>query len=159
MSSFFYHLQLMEHQWNESDFVHHKSHMDVTWDRTRAFVVRGRRLTAWAMARPCPVVTSPDFLWADIVPTYRCLRTRTAMTWTVVTKGEIRPLACMTSVLGWSSGVLKIYVFNPRRLVILRAPNICFLNKGSQASRDNYPTLSGSKFSSLSDYLYQHGLK
>jgi lipopolysaccharide biosynthesis glycosyltransferase len=27
-------------------FVHHKSHMDLTWNRTRASVVRGRRLTA-----------------------------------------------------------------------------------------------------------------
>jgi hypothetical protein len=37
---------------SQCHFVHHKSHMDVTWDRTRASVVRGRRLTAWAMARP-----------------------------------------------------------------------------------------------------------
>jgi hypothetical protein len=37
---------------SQCHFVHHKSHMDLTWDRTRAFVVRGRRLTAWAMAWP-----------------------------------------------------------------------------------------------------------
>jgi hypothetical protein len=37
---------------SQCHFVHHKSHMDLTWDRTRAFVVRGRRLTAWAMTRP-----------------------------------------------------------------------------------------------------------
>jgi hypothetical protein len=56
----------MEHRWNDIDrrkpkysgrnlsqchFVHYKSHMD-TLDRTRASSVRGRRLTAWAMARP-----------------------------------------------------------------------------------------------------------
>jgi hypothetical protein len=37
---------------SQCHFVHHKSHMDLTWDRTLASVVRGRRLTAWAMARP-----------------------------------------------------------------------------------------------------------
>jgi hypothetical protein len=37
---------------SQCHFVHHKSHMDLTWDRTRASVVRGRLLTAWAMARP-----------------------------------------------------------------------------------------------------------
>jgi hypothetical protein len=37
---------------SQCHFVHHKSHMDLTWDRTRASVVRGRQLTAWAMARP-----------------------------------------------------------------------------------------------------------
>jgi hypothetical protein len=37
---------------SQCHFVHHKSHMDLTWDRTRVYVVRGRRLTAWAMARP-----------------------------------------------------------------------------------------------------------
>jgi hypothetical protein len=61
----------MEHRWNETDrgkpknsgknlsqrhFVHHKSHMD-TLDRTRASAMGGRRLTAWAMARPSLVVT------------------------------------------------------------------------------------------------------
>ena len=35
-------------------FVHDKSHTDRPRDRTRASVVRGRRLTAWAMARPSP---------------------------------------------------------------------------------------------------------
>jgi hypothetical protein len=37
---------------SQCHFVHHKSHLDLTWDRTRASMVRGRRLTAWAMARP-----------------------------------------------------------------------------------------------------------
>jgi hypothetical protein len=37
---------------SQCHFVHHKSHMDLTWDRNRASVVRGRRLSAWAMARP-----------------------------------------------------------------------------------------------------------
>jgi hypothetical protein len=53
---------VMEHRWNETDrgkpknsgknFVQHKSHMDWPRDRTRASAVGGRRLTAWAMARP-----------------------------------------------------------------------------------------------------------
>jgi hypothetical protein len=57
----------MEHPWNESDrgepkyagenlsqchFVHHKSHMEWPRDWTWASAVGGRRLTAWAMARP-----------------------------------------------------------------------------------------------------------
>jgi hypothetical protein len=41
-----------EKNMSQCHFVHHKSHMDLTWDRTGASVVRGRRLTAWAMARP-----------------------------------------------------------------------------------------------------------
>jgi hypothetical protein len=32
-------------------FVHHKSHM--TWDQTRTTVMGSRRLTAWAVERPC----------------------------------------------------------------------------------------------------------
>jgi hypothetical protein len=64
---FFVIFLVMEHRWNEIDrgspkysgknlsqfhFVHHKSHMDWPRDRTRASAVGGRRLTAWAMARP-----------------------------------------------------------------------------------------------------------
>jgi hypothetical protein len=37
---------------SQCHFVHHKSHMDLTGTETRTSVVRGRRLTAWAMARP-----------------------------------------------------------------------------------------------------------
>jgi hypothetical protein len=37
---------------SQCHFVHHKSHMDWPRDRTRASAVGGRRLTAWAMARP-----------------------------------------------------------------------------------------------------------
>jgi hypothetical protein len=64
---FFSFFQVMKHRWNEIDrgkpkysgknlsqchFVHHKSHMDWPRDRTRSSAVGGRRLTAWAMARP-----------------------------------------------------------------------------------------------------------
>jgi hypothetical protein len=57
----------MEQRWNETDrgkpkyseknlsqchFVYHKSHIDRLRYRTRSSEVRGRRLTAWAMARP-----------------------------------------------------------------------------------------------------------
>jgi hypothetical protein len=79
ISSFFYQvLQVMEHQWNEIDrekpdnseknlsqchFVHHKPHMDLTWDRTRDSVVRGRRLTDWAMARPKRWFTCHSTTW------------------------------------------------------------------------------------------------
>jgi hypothetical protein len=42
---------------SQCHFVHHKSHMDLTWDRTRASAVRGRWLTAWAMARPCFILS------------------------------------------------------------------------------------------------------
>jgi hypothetical protein len=66
-SFFFCFSILMEHRWNEIDrgkpkysernqsqchFVHHKSHMDRPQDRTRDSAVRGRRLTARAMAQP-----------------------------------------------------------------------------------------------------------
>jgi hypothetical protein len=37
---------------SQCHFVHPKSHMDWPRDRTRASAVGGRRLTAWAMARP-----------------------------------------------------------------------------------------------------------
>jgi hypothetical protein len=77
----------MEHRWNEIDrgkakylggggklskyrFVHHKSHMDWPRDRTRSSEVGGRRLTAWAMARPnCRLESHPGherflyFVW------------------------------------------------------------------------------------------------
>jgi hypothetical protein len=43
---------------SQCQFVHHKSHMDLTWDRNRASVVRGRRLTVWAMARPLQYYTT-----------------------------------------------------------------------------------------------------
>jgi hypothetical protein len=61
MISVFSFFLVMEHRWNEIDrgkpkyagknlsqcqFVHHKSHMELTRDLTRASAVRGRRLTA-----------------------------------------------------------------------------------------------------------------
>ena len=64
---FFSFFRVMEHQWNESDsgkpkyskknlsqyhVVHHKSHMDWNGIEPGASAVTGRRLTAWAMARP-----------------------------------------------------------------------------------------------------------
>jgi hypothetical protein len=67
MSSLFYQiLQLMEHQWNEIDrgkpttrrktcpsaTLSTETPHGLTRDRTRASAVEGRRLTAWAMARP-----------------------------------------------------------------------------------------------------------
>jgi hypothetical protein len=55
---------------NLSHFVHHKSHMDLTWDRTRASVVRGRRLTAWAMARPI-VPVGVNSVWFEIMSPWR----------------------------------------------------------------------------------------
>jgi hypothetical protein len=72
MSSFFYQvLQLMEHQWNEIDrgkpTIWRKTCLSTTlsttnltwtWPGTepRASAVRGRRLTAWALARPNSVI-------------------------------------------------------------------------------------------------------
>jgi hypothetical protein len=65
--SFFPLSQVMEHRWNETDRGKPKYSGEkpvpvplcppqiphgLTWDRTRASAVRGRRLTAWAMARP-----------------------------------------------------------------------------------------------------------
>jgi hypothetical protein len=59
--------RVMEHRWNEiyrgkptysgknvsqCHFVHHKSHMDWPRDRTRASAMGGRRIIAWAKARP-----------------------------------------------------------------------------------------------------------
>jgi hypothetical protein len=38
---------------SQCHFVHHKSHMDWPRYRTRASAGRARRLTTWAMARPC----------------------------------------------------------------------------------------------------------
>jgi hypothetical protein len=62
MSSFFYQVFTIngapvktdnsEKNLSQCHFVHHKSNMDLARNRTRAFVVRGRRLTAWAMALP-----------------------------------------------------------------------------------------------------------
>jgi hypothetical protein len=61
---FFSFFQIMEHRWNviyrgkpeysgknlyQCNFVHHKSHMDWSRDRTRASAVGGRQLTAWAL--------------------------------------------------------------------------------------------------------------
>jgi hypothetical protein len=72
----------MEHRWNEIDrgkpknsgknlsqchFVHHKSHMDWPRDWTRASAVGGRRLTAWAMARPLFTPIMPSLSYHTIV--------------------------------------------------------------------------------------------
>ena len=52
----------MEWDWqgktlSQCHFVDHKFHMDWTRDRNRASAVKGRRLSAWAMARPQPSVS------------------------------------------------------------------------------------------------------
>jgi hypothetical protein len=69
ISFFFSFFQVPEHRWNEIDRGKPKYSggggepvpvplcppqipHELTWDRTRASAVRGRRLTAWAMARP-----------------------------------------------------------------------------------------------------------
>jgi hypothetical protein len=72
---------VMEHRWNETDrgkpkysgknlsqchFVHNKSHMDWPQVRTRASAVGGRRLTAWAMARPLQKPFSS--VWTVLTP-------------------------------------------------------------------------------------------
>jgi hypothetical protein len=64
-------------------FVHHKSHMDLTWDRTRASAMRGRRLTAWAMALPFRVLTH-NIVHSDVKNVLVwCLKTMPySVTWT-----------------------------------------------------------------------------
>jgi hypothetical protein len=62
--------RVVEHRWSEltsgkpkcsernlcqCHFVNNKSHMDWPGIEPRTSAVKGRRLTAWAMARPCPI--------------------------------------------------------------------------------------------------------
>jgi hypothetical protein len=91
MSSFFYQfLQLMEHQWNEIDrgkpttrrktclsATLSTTNLTWTWSGTepRASVVRGRRLTAWVMARPRWVLIHIAIFLTPNFPKYFGLRT------------------------------------------------------------------------------------
>jgi hypothetical protein len=70
-----------ESRWNDSDrgkpnnseksvsqchFVHHKSNMAWPRARTRAYAVRGRRLTSWAMAWLTSFLSGPNTLFSTL---------------------------------------------------------------------------------------------
>jgi hypothetical protein len=63
-----------ERNLSQCHFVHHKSHMDWPRDRNRASAVGGRRLTAWAMARPTGCLGISFVLNSPVLPQFICIK-------------------------------------------------------------------------------------